>query len=147
MVTRPAPRAPSVLGMRDFRKLIAWQKAHALAVAAHGVLKDGDVRSLPGLRAQLLRAAASVPANLAEGCGKRSEAEFARFIDIAIGSTREVENHLLMARDLGCLHADAADRLIRDADEVARILFGLAKALRRRTETEARARIASGTEA
>ena len=118
--------------MRDFRKLIAWQTGHALALAVHEAAKILISSSAPGLRSQMLRAAASVPANLAEGCGKRSETEFARYIDIALGSTRELENHLILARDLNCLDGGAANRLLDDANEVRRILYSLGKAVRAR---------------
>lgn len=118
--------------MRDFRKLIGWQKAHSLAVAVHELAGDMRSRMAPGLRAQLLRAGASVPANVAEGCGKRSEGEFARYVDIALGSARELENHLLLARDLRALDPLEVDRLIRDVDEVRRILFSLGRAVRKR---------------
>ena len=118
--------------MRDFRKLIAWQKAHALALAVHAAAKLLVPTSAPGLRSQLLRAASSVPANLAEGCGKHGETEFARYIDIALGSAREMENHLILARDLESLDIEAANRLLEDVDEVRRILYALGKVVRAR---------------
>ncbi len=126
------PCASDVADMRDFRKLIAWQKAHALAVAVYAAADELHSSVAPGLRAQLLRCASSVPANLAEGCGKRTESEFARYVDIALGSARELQNHLIFARDLGCLDTVVADRLDSESDEVRRILFALGRAVRRR---------------
>ena len=123
--------------MRDFRKLIAWRKAHALAVAVHGAGRQLESSAVPGLRTQLLRAAASISANVAEGCGKRTEGEFARYVDIALGSAREVENHLELARDLGALPPDIVHDLTRDAEEVGRILYALARAVRRRMALQA----------
>ena len=98
----------------------------------HSAADAMPLRVAPGLRAQLLRAASSVSANIAEGAGKRSEAEFARYLDIALGSARELENHLLLARDLGCGTSAAFDQHIEDVDEVKRIVFSLARAVRRR---------------
>jgi four helix bundle protein len=121
--------------VRDFRKLIAWQKGHALALAVHGAARAFDPGRAPGLRSQLLRASSSVPANLAEGCGKRSETEFARYIDIALGSARELENHLILARDLESLDSGVANRLLEDADEVRRILYALGKVVRARASS------------
>jgi four helix bundle protein len=118
--------------VRDFRKLIAWQKGHGLALAVHAAAKLLVPSSAPGLRSQLLRAASSIPANLAEGCGKHSEMEFARYIDIALGSARELENHLMLARDLESLEAGAANRLLANVDEVRRILCALGKVVRAR---------------
>jgi len=93
---------------------------------------DADFRSTPGLRSQLLRAVDSVPANIAEGAGKPSEAEFARYLDIALGSAREVDNHLMLASALGCINDRASAKLLADADEVKRILYSLGRAVRRR---------------
>ena len=120
--------------MRDFRKLIAWQKAHTLAVSVHRVASDAEFRSAPGLRSQLLRAVDSVPANIAEGAGKPSESEFARYLDIALGSAREVDNHLMLAAALGCIDDRAGAKALADADEVKRILYSLGRAVRRRMQ-------------
>jgi four helix bundle protein len=133
--------------MRDFRKLIGWRKAHLLAVAVHTAAEKMRSGTAPGLRGQLLRAASAISANLAEGSGKRSEGEFARYIDIALGSARELENHLTLARDLGCVHADVADRLLSDAEEVGRILFSLARSVRARALAAKEAKIVEVKEA
>ncbi len=122
--------------VRDFRNLIAWQKGHRLVLSLHAAMEELRPGSSPGLRAQLLRAATSISANIAEGCGKRTDAEFARYIDIALGSSRELENHLVLLRDLNRLDARVADRLLIDLDEVRRILFSLGRAVRRRAQIE-----------
>ena len=118
--------------MRDFQKLIAWQKAHAFAIAAHREAPPAGFRSAPGLRSQLLRAANSISSNIAEGAGKRTDGEFARYLDIALGSAREVDNQLMLARALQCVDSLTADKLLVDLDEVKRILYALARAVRRR---------------
>ena len=92
------------------------------------------MRGAPGLRSQLLRAVASIAANIAEGSGKRSEVEFVRYLEIALASAREAENHILLARDTGALDAGVANALLRDAEEVGRILFGLQRAVSRRVD-------------
>ena len=112
--------------MRDFKKLIAWQKSHRLSLAIHAVASQSQLRISPGLRSQLLRSAAAVPANISEGSGARTEAEFARYLDIALKSAREVENHLINARDLNCIAVVRCDRLTAGIDEVRRILYSLA---------------------
>ena len=119
-------------GMRDFRKIIAWQKAHAFSIALGSAVDWKKFRKRPGLRAQLLRAVDSISANTAEGCGKRSDSEFARYLEMALSSAREVDNHLLKARDVGCTDASVADRLLADLDEVKRVLFAFERAVRRR---------------
>jgi four helix bundle protein len=73
---------------------------------------------------------ASIPANLAEGCGKRSDAEFARYVDIALGSAKEAENHLLFACDMGWVDKTSYAVLDARLTEVRRMLFALGKAVR-----------------
>lgn len=115
--------------MRSFKSLLVWQKAHALTLAVYR-----DTKSFPrdeqfGLTAQLRRGSASVAANLAEGCGRRSAADFGRFVQIALGSASEVEYHVILALDLGYLAPDRHSALDRAVTEVKRMLTGLAKKL------------------
>ena len=118
--------------MRDFKKLIAWQKAHRVSLAINIAANESQLGAAPGLRSQLLRSASAVPANISEGSGARTEAEFARYLDIALKSAREVENHLIHARDLKCIEMTLADHLLADLDEVKRIVFSLARSVRKR---------------
>ena len=120
---RPVTIVADTGDMRDFRKIIAWQKAHALAVAMHRLVDPVRFRVRPDLRSQLLRSMDSVASTISEGSGKRSGKEFARYLDIALGSAREVDNHLLLARDIGCLDESDATRLLADHDEVKRLLY------------------------
>jgi four helix bundle protein len=96
--------------MKDFRELKVWEKAHALVLNLYRETTSFPPSELYGLTVQIRRAAASIPANIAEGCGRGSSADFARFLQIAMGSACELEYHLLLARDLGFLgaatHAD-----------------------------------------
>ena len=123
--------------MRDFRKLIVWQKGHRLALAVYAAARALPRRSHVSLANQLTRAAASIPANIAEGCGKATDAELARFSDIALGSVKELENHLILARDLELLDPVAFDSLEAQVDEVRRMLFAFARAVRGRSATKA----------
>ena len=122
--------------MRDFKKIIAWQKAHALSAATHKVAGQSRLSLSPGLRAQLLEAVKSVSANIAEGAGARTDAEFARYLDIALKSARETENHLLEAVSLGCMACAESDDLLADLDEVKAVLFSFARSVRRRAGLE-----------
>jgi four helix bundle protein len=116
--------------VQDFKRLIVWHKAHALLLAVNETFTPAACRSAPWLRSQVLRAAASISANIAEGCGKTSAREFVRFIDISIGSSRELENHLLVARDTKILSLARFHRLDAQLTEVRRMLIGLARAIR-----------------
>ena len=115
--------------MRDFRKLKVWNKAHrcALQIYRHGQGFPTDERF--GLTAQLRRAAVSVTCNIAEGCGRDGERDFARFLSIAAGSASEVQYELLLARDLGYLPDDSHRQLDADVNEVKRMLNSLIQKL------------------
>lgn len=116
--------------MQDYRKLIAWQRAHALTLAVHRVMGGARSAGIPGLAAQILRSAAAVPANIAEGCGRRTNAELARFLDIALASVIELDYHFLLARDLGVLHSSSHRALEADLISVRRLIIALLRAVR-----------------
>ena len=111
--------------MKDFKELKVWQKAHALALAIYKVTKDFPREEIYGLTSQIRRAAVSISANIAEGCGRRSDGEFVRFLQIARGSASEVECHLLLARDLKFLPESTYQDLEKKLIEVQRMLTSL----------------------
>jgi four helix bundle protein len=86
--------------LRDFTKLDVWAKAHELTLSIYDLTSSFPREELYGLTSQLRRAAGSVPANIAEGCGREGDAELARFLRISMGSASEVEYHLMLAKDL-----------------------------------------------
>lgn len=108
--------------MQSFRDLKVWQKAHELTLAVYRATASFPREELYGLTSQLRRAAASVPANLAEGRCRRSDREFGRFVAIALGSASETEYHLLLARDLGFLNPVPHETLTEQVEEVERML-------------------------
>jgi four helix bundle protein len=89
--------------MKNFRDLQVWRKAHALTLRCYKATSDFPRHELYGITSQIRRCAASIAANIAEGCGKRGNAEFQRFLGIAAGSASELEYHLLLAHDLELL--------------------------------------------
>jgi four helix bundle protein len=89
--------------MEDFKDLRVWAKAHELTLAVYQRTRAFPKEETYGLTSQLRRASASIGANIAEGCGRRSDAEMRRFVQIARGSANEVEYHLLLAKDLNLL--------------------------------------------
>jgi four helix bundle protein len=114
--------------MQDFRKLIVWQKAHELALAAYrATLKVPRVHT--ALASQIRRSAISIPANIAEGCGRDSRPEFARFLRIAAASSSELEYHLQLAKDVGLFNAAHHESLDRRTCEVRRMLAALVRRL------------------
>ena len=86
--------------MRDFRELKVWEKAHLLTLKIYKVTKGYPKEELYGLTSQLRRACVSIPTNIAEGCVRSSDADFARFLYIALGSTSELEYLIVLSNDL-----------------------------------------------
>ena len=117
-------------GVRDFRQLRVWQKAHRLTLAVYEATCTFPKEEVYGLTSQLRRAGASVPANIAEGCGRDGTAELSRFLRIAMGSASELEYHLLLAHDLNILSDSAYERLATDTTEVKRMLASLISRLK-----------------
>ena len=108
-----------------------WQKAHRLTVDAYKTTMAFPGEERYGLTNQIRRACASIPANIAEGCGRTGDAEFGRFCGIAMGSASdEVEYHLLLAKDLGMLDNQDYRHLSEDVVEIKKMLASLIKKLR-----------------
>jgi len=116
--------------MRDFHRLAVWQKSHALTLDVYRATAEFPQRELYGLTSQLRRSCASIPANIAEGCGRESNADFARFLTLATGSASETEYHLMLARDLTYLTADQHVLLEAQVQEIKRMLTGLLQKVR-----------------
>jgi four helix bundle protein len=123
--------------MGDFKRLIAWQKAHAFSIAVHAAYQSKRVNVSPGLRSQILRAVNSISDNLAEGCAKRSRLELGRYADMAYASAKEVENDLIKSRDLGILSRVVFEDLVTQGDEVAHLCFALARTPSKRDKSHA----------
>jgi four helix bundle protein len=89
--------------VQSFRNLKVWQKAHFMTLDVYRSTKAFPKEELYGLTSQMRRAASSIGANIAEGCCKNGDRDFARFLQIAVGSAGELEYHALLAHDLGLL--------------------------------------------
>ena len=116
--------------MKDFRKLSVWEKSHSLVIEIYKITVSFPKNETFGLTSQIRRACASIPANIAEGCGRDGEAELARFLQIALGSASELEYHILLARDLTFLDEKSYDNLNNRMTEVKRMLTALIQKLR-----------------
>ena len=97
--------------MSNYKELQVWRKAHAMTLDIYRVTARFPKEELYGLTSQMRRSAASVGANIAEGCGRRSDGEMCRFLQIARGSASEIEYHILLASDLHFLKKDEFQRL------------------------------------
>ena len=116
--------------MKDFRKLTVWGKSHSLVIEIYKITASFPKSEIFGLTSQIRRAAGSIPANIAEGCGRDGEADFARFLQMALGSASELEYHLLLAHDLNLINDVSYDNLNNRVTEVKRMLASLIKKLK-----------------
>lgn len=111
--------------MQDFKKLSVWQKAHQLALAIYKGTMRFPKEELYGLTSQMRRAGVSIAANIAEGCGRRSKVDFARFLQISMGSASELEYHLVLSHDLVFLNEDAFCAMTEQTVSVKKMLTAL----------------------
>jgi four helix bundle protein len=111
--------------MRDFRELKVWEKAHQLTLGVYRSTARFPPDERFGLTSQMRRSASSIPTNIAEGCGRSSQANFVHFLDIAMGSASETEYHLLLCHDLGFLGDEEYLSLGGAVTEVKKMLTGL----------------------
>ncbi|MBI2760072.1 MAG: four helix bundle protein [Chloroflexi bacterium] len=116
--------------MRDFRDLKVWERAHKLTLGVYAASKGFPRDELDGLTSQIRPSAASVPANIAEGCGRNGSAELSRFMQIALGSASELEYQILLAHDLGYLTDGDFEHLAANTIEVKRMLGSFIQRLR-----------------
>lgn len=116
--------------MKDFRQLKVWEKAHQLTLEVYKATATFPNEELYGLISQLRRASVSIPTNIAEGCGRNTDADFARFLQIAMGSASETEYEVILAYDLGFLSKIQFDGLQSQAEEIKKMIASLLKTLR-----------------
>ena len=116
--------------MQDFRNLKVWQRSHFLTIGIYQVTQNFPKSEAFGLTSQIRRAVVSIPSNIAEGCGRGSDADFRRFLQMAMGSAFEVDYQLLLSRDLGLLTQSDYDSLFAQVCEVKRMLNSLLQKLK-----------------
>jgi four helix bundle protein len=116
--------------MQNFRNLKVWEKAHRLTLDVYKTSRVFPREEIYGLTSQTRRAAASIGANIAEGCCRKGDTELGRFLQMAMGSASEVEYHCLLAHDLGLRKEEDYKRLTTETIEVKRMLASLIQKLR-----------------
>ena len=116
--------------MKDFRTLKVWQKAHQFALAVYKVTKDFPREELYRLTSQIRRSSMSIPTNIAEGTGRFTDKDFARFLQISMGSASEAEYQLLLARDLGFISNEKYVPLQAQIVEIKKMLASFLRTLR-----------------
>ena len=113
--------------MQNFKDLKVWEKSHLFTLQVYEVTKFFPKEEIYSLTNQLRRSASSVPANIAEGCGKKSKADFANFLNIALGSANESEYYLILSKDLKYLSIEKFGILVSLINEVKGMLIALIK--------------------
>jgi four helix bundle protein len=108
--------------MQDYRKLLVWEKAHQYVLSIYDVTAKFPDTERYGLTSQIRRAAVSIPANIAEGCGRETQNELRRFLYIAIGSGSEVDYYLFLVHDLKWIDTAEFQRLSNELDSIRRML-------------------------
>lgn len=123
------------VALQNYRDLEVWQRAMTLAEDCYMVTREFPRDELFGLTSQIRRAAVSIPANIAEGQGRRHTKEFLNHLSIARGSLKELETHLILSHRIGHLKRPDLERLLTLCEEISRMMSGLRKTLQRRLES------------
>ena len=116
--------------MKNFKELKVWERGHKLTLEIYKVTSSFPREEMYGLTSQMRRACASIATNIAEGCGRNSDSELARFFDISMGSASELEYLLLLTRDLNLINSPDYSELTSDVVEIKRMLASFIKKLR-----------------
>lgn len=120
--------------MQDFRKLKVWEKSHQLTLDCYKATATFPREEIYGMTGQIRRASSSIPANIAEGCGRDGNAELGRFLSIASGSASELEYHFILAHDLNFLPVSEFDHLSGALTEIRKMLNTLQIRLRTKNQ-------------
>ena len=116
--------------MRDFRKYNVWQASHFLTLRIFELAKGFPSNEAYKIFSQMQRAAYSIPSNFAEGCGRGSDKEFDRFIQISLGSAHELEYFTILAKDLSYITEKEAEDVDQQINNIKKQLFALSKKLK-----------------
>ncbi len=108
--------------MRDFKKIIAWQKAHKFVLEIYSLAKEFSNNDIDGIAKQLRKASVSIPSNISEGCGRNSKRELYDFLEIAMAATSEVEYLMLLSKDIEILNEEKYDKINSELIEVREVL-------------------------
>jgi four helix bundle protein len=111
--------------MQDFRNLSVWQRARRLTTSVYEMTADFPGSEEFGLKSQMRRATVSICSNIAEGCGRRGDREFRRFLDVAMGSACELECETILSYDLAFITEAAQDAILDTVILIKRVLGGL----------------------
>ena len=116
--------------MKNFRDLQIWSRSHGLTLEIYRLTQSFPKTEIYGLVSQMRRSSSSIPTNIAEGCGRNTEKDFARFLDNAMGSASELEYQLILAYDLQYIPQDTHEKTNAELIEIKRMLNAFIQKLR-----------------
>ena len=116
--------------MRDFRKYDVWALSHELVLEVYRITSEFPDSEKFQLTTQMQRAAYSIPSNFCEGCGRDSDKDFNRFVQIALGSAHELEYFFILAKDLSIISIESEEMFSKSINDVKRKLYNLSKKLK-----------------
>ena len=116
--------------MKNFRDLQIWSRSHGLTLVIYRLTQSFPKTEIYGLVSQMRRSSSSIPTNIAEGCGRNTEKDFARFLDNAMGSASELEYQLILAYDLQYIPQDTYEKTNAELVEIKRMLNAFIQKLR-----------------
>jgi four helix bundle protein len=122
-------------GIQSYRDLGVWQKSIALSIACYRATVGFPREEAYGMTSQIRRASSSVASNIADGHGREQTKAFVQFLRVSQGSLKELETHLIIAREVGLLQSDHAQLLFPAADEIGRMLRALIRSLEKRARS------------
>jgi len=115
--------------MRDFKKYHVWNLSHKLTLMSYKLTSSFPKEEIFGLTSQIRRASSSIPSNIAEGCGRESDADFRRFLYIAFSSASELEYLFILSKDLGHISDTLFEEYSNNLQEIKKMLSSLIKKL------------------
>lgn len=119
--------------MVDYRNYIVWQRSHKLVLDIYKLTRTFPKSEQFNFISQINRCALSIPSNIAEGCGRETQKELVRFLYISSGSAHELEYLILASSELGFINKDISIVLLKEIDEIKKMLFSLIKTIKKAT--------------
>ena len=115
--------------MKDYKKYLVWQKSHQLTLDVYKLSEKYPKEETFNLVSQIKRSSSSIPTNIAEGCGRKSDKDFSRFLYISFGSANELEYQMLLSKDLNFISAEDYEKIQLQTEEIKKMLSALIKTL------------------
>jgi four helix bundle protein len=116
--------------MQDYREIKVWRKAHQLTLQMYQITRTFPKSEIYGLTSQIRRSSSSIPTNIAEGSVQATDAQYARFLQIALGSAAEVDYQILLASELEYLNIETYDQLRTEVDQNKKMLSAFIRKLK-----------------